>query len=104
MSAQPRGCLLLVWAQFAWYEPHGQALCVLLYGLLGEVVGLPDAADGTAGPRTHCIRQQERHQYGLHHHHSYVLSHTGAWPTAKRLEETTRHLQVQEYHQVFFFF
>lgn len=53
---------------------------LLLHGLLGDVVGLLDAAERAVCTRTHRVARQQRPQDGLHHHHGDVLPHTGARP------------------------
>lgn len=72
-------------------EAHGQAVLVL-HRLLRQVVGLPDAVEGAASTRTHCVPRQQCHQDGLHHHHGDVFAHTRPRPAAEGLEETTGHL------------
>ena len=72
-------------------EAHGQAVLVL-HRMLWQVVGLPDAAEGAAMTRTHCVSRQQGDQDGLHHHHGDAFAHTGARPAAEGLKETTGHL------------
>lgn len=82
-------------------EAHCQASLVL-HGLLGQVVGLPDVAEVVAAPRAQREASQERHQDGLHHHHGDVLAHAGAWTATEGLEETTRHLRRERERKIIF--
>ena len=81
----------MLWLRRARDEAHGQAVLVL-HGLLRQVVGLPDAAEGAALAGTHRETRQQSGEDSLHHHHGNVFAHAGPRPTAKRLEEAAGHL------------
>lgn len=53
-------------------------LLLMLYRLLGQVVGLWEAVQGQAHMRANRVLGEKCYQDGFHHHHGDVLTNTGA--------------------------
>lgn len=54
------------------------SLLLMLYRLLGEVVGLWEAVQGQALMGANRVLGEQRYQDGFHHHNGNVLTNAGA--------------------------
>jgi len=51
---------------------------MMLYWLLGKVIGLWEAVQGQALVEADRVLGEQRHQDRFHHHHGYVFANAGA--------------------------